>query len=251
MTEAEITHLHGEVKAEIVPSNGNGGAITTTPQGAIELAIRQNVPVETLIKLFELQERVEARDARKAFDEDFAAFKKEAPKLEKTKAVSFDSGKTSQYKYTPLDDIAQAVGPILAKHGLSYNWEQSQSADGAISISCNLRHTQGHSIQNTLSAKADPSGSKNAIQAIGSAVSYLRRYTLLGVLGMATGDEDDDAVTMNEAADFLTLINESRTLDELKKNYQEAVSDGLKKQSPRAVELYMKARQKREAELRA
>lgn len=250
MTEAEIAHLHPEVKAEIVPSNGSGVTVSATHQGAIELAIRQGTPVETLVKLFELKERAEASEARKAFDAAFAAFKAETPKLEKTKPVSFDNGKTSQYKYTPLDEIAQAVGPILARHGLSYNWEQAQLNEGVIAVCCILRHVQGHSIQNTLSAKADPSGSKNAIQAIGSAVSYLRRYTLLGVLGMATGDEDDDAVTMNEAADFLALISESRTLDELKKNYQDAVKDALAKQSPKAVEYYMKARQKRESELR-
>ena len=243
---AELDFVRQEVKAEIVTSNGNGSPFAA----AIELATK-NGNVDVLLKFFELQERVDARNARKAFDEAFAAFKAEAPKLEKTKAVSFDNGKTSQYKYTPLDEIADAVGPSLAKHGLSYNWEQAQLQDGVIATVCILRHTQGHSIQNSLTAKADPSGSKNAIQAIGSAVSYLRRYTLLGVLGMATGDEDTDAMTMGECADFLTLIKESRTLDELKKNYMDAIRDGEKKQSPKAIGIYMEARKKREAELRA
>ena len=40
--------------------------------------------------------------------------------------------------------------------------------------------------------QADTSGSKNAIQAMGSTVQYLRRYTLESVLGIATSSIDVD-----------------------------------------------------------
>lgn len=237
---------------ELIPVNGEGYALVAapTPTTILQDAVRANVPIETLTKLLELQERFEATQARKAFDVAFAAFKAEAPKLERTKGVSHDKGKTDIYKYTPLDVIANALGPILAKHGLSYNWKQESSKD-SISVTCILRHTQGHSIENTLNAQPDASGAKNAIQAVGSAVSYLRRYTLLGITGMATSEEDSDGVTMGEAADFLALISEAETLEALKKHYEDAVRDGLKKQSPKAVGLYMEARKKREATLRA
>ena len=248
---AEVDFVKTEVQAEIVPSNGAGlPVVTATPQGAIELAIRQNVPVETLVKLFELKERAEASEARKAFDKAFAAFQAEAPALERTKEVSFGQGKTA-YKYTPLDEAIKQYRPVLAKHGLSFKWSQTQSADGKISVTCILKHTQGHFDTNTLEGPADSSGSKNPIQSISSGVSYLRRYTFLGVTGGATGDEDTDGMTMGECADFLALIKESRTLDELVKNYKDAVADALKRQSPKAIGIYMEARKKREAELRA
>ncbi len=235
---------NGEAKVSIMPAS-------PTPFSVLQDAVRQGVGVETLTKLLELQERWEANQARKAFDEAFAAFKAEAPDLERTKEVSFGQGKTA-YKYTPLDKIAKAVGPILAKHGLSYKWKQFQAqGDPNITVTCVLRHVQGHSEENSLTGPPDSSGSKNAVQAISSGTSYLRRYTVLGVLGMATGDEDTDGVTNADAADFLALISESQSIEELKKHYQEAVADGLKKQSAKAVDLYMKARQKREAELRA
>ena len=224
-------------------------SITPTPTSILQEAVKQGANVDTLAKLLELQERWEANEARKAFEDAFAAFKAEAPKLERTREVSFGQGRTS-YKYTPLDVIANTLGPILAKHGLNYNWRQLATKE-EISVTCVLRHKMGHSIENMLAAQADPSGSKNAIQAIGSAVSYLRRYTLLGVLGMATSDEDTDGVTMQEAADFLAVISESRTLEELAKNYKDAIKDALAKQSPKAVELYMQASKKREKELRA
>jgi hypothetical protein len=235
--------LEMPAKAEIVV------APPPTPLMILQEGVKQGVSIETLTQLLGLQERFEANQARKAFDEAFAAFKAEAPKLERSKEVSFGSNKTA-YKYTPLDVIANTLGPILAKHGLSYNWKQ-ESTKESITVTCILRHTQGHAIENQLSAQSDPSGSKNAIQAIGSAVSYLRRYTLLGVLGLATSDEDTDGVTMQEAADFIALIEESETIDDLRRNYRSAVNDALKKQNAKAVELYMKARVKREATLRA
>lgn len=44
-----------------------------------------------------------------------------------------------------------------------------------------------------MSAEPDGSGSKNAVQAIGSTNTYLQRYTLFSVLGLASVDMDDDA----------------------------------------------------------
>lgn len=220
-----------------------------TPGELLRIGVQQNVSVETLTKLLELQERFEANQARKAFEEAFAAFKASAPKLERSKEVSFGAGKTA-YKYTPLDVIANTLGPVLAKHGFSYNWRQVVD-QGNISVTCILRHSQGHSIENNLSAGADPSGSKNAIQAIGSAVSYLRRYTLLGVLGMATSDEDTDGVTTLQAADWVAHIAESESMQELETRYKDSLKEALKAQSPAAVKLCMEARKKRETELAA
>ena len=240
----------------VEPNRSNGAMVAApeiappTPASILELAVRQNANVDTLAKLLELQERFEANQARKAFEEDFAAFKSEAPKLERTKGVSFDKGKTDAYRYTPLSEVADKVNPVLQKHKLNYNWKQANEGM-TITVTCVLRHSQGHSIECTLSANADDSGGKNKIQAVGSAVSYLRRYTLLGVLGMATSDEDSDGVANQEAADFIALITESKTSQELEKNYKDAIKDGLQKSSPKAIDLYMQARKKREKELAA
>ena len=43
-----------------------------------------------------------------------------------------------------------------------------------------------------MSAPADSSGSKNPVQQIGSTMTYLQRYTLIGALGLTTADKDDD-----------------------------------------------------------
>jgi hypothetical protein len=43
-----------------------------------------------------------------------------------------------------------------------------------------------------LSGEPDASGQKNKIQQVGSTVTYLQRYTLLALTGLATHDQDDD-----------------------------------------------------------
>jgi hypothetical protein len=54
----------------------------------------------------------------------------------------------------------------------------------------------GYREENSLPGPADTSGSKNPIQAIGSAVTYLERYTLKAALGLSATD-DDDAIEAN------------------------------------------------------
>ena len=56
----------------------------------------------------------------------------------------------------------------------------------------------------TLSASADNSGSKNSIQAIGSTVTYLQRYTLLAITGLATEDMDDDGSGSDDTGELIS-----------------------------------------------
>jgi hypothetical protein len=83
------------------------------------------------------------------------------------------------------------VGKSLADHGLSHRWETEQK-DNLIRVTCILTHALGHSERVVLEARPDDSGKKNAIQQVGSTVTYLQRYTLLAITGMATTDQDDD-----------------------------------------------------------
>jgi hypothetical protein len=69
-----------------------------------------------------------------------------------------------------------------------------------VKVTCKLTHKQGHSEEVTLEAPLDTSGGKNNIQAMGSSVSYLERYTLLAITGLATKEQDDDGASTGQAA---------------------------------------------------
>ena len=52
----------------------------------------------------------------------------------------------------------------------------------------------GYSESTELTADSDTSGTKNSIQAMGSTITYLQRYTLLSLTGLATHEQDTDGV---------------------------------------------------------
>lgn len=67
-----------------------------------------------------------------------------------------------------------------------------------------MKHDMGHTEKRTLRAPRDDSGKKNFIQSMGSTISYLERYTLLAVTGLATHDMDDDGNAAGGQDEFIT-----------------------------------------------
>lgn len=163
------------------------------PTSLLAQAIEKGADIATLEKLMALQERYEASQARKLFFEEFTAFQANCPELRKTKKVSFETktGGATEYHYSPLADITRQIGKVLKEHNLSYRWEIQDSKD-EIKVTCLVSHVDGHTERTTMQANPDTSGAKNAIQARGSAIEYMKRYTLIGALGITTADSDID-----------------------------------------------------------
>jgi len=159
----------------------------------VELAIERGSGVEQLEKLMDLQRKWEADEAKKAFFEAKAALQSKLPTIKKQKQASFETrnGGTMNYAYASLDDITEAIKNIVYEHGFSYRWEQS-AHNGVLRVECVLTHFKGHSESCVMEGPNDNSGLKNPLQALASGMSYLRRYTLTGVLGLATADADID-----------------------------------------------------------
>lgn len=165
-----------------------------TPARMIEMAFAHGAGIEQLEKLFDMHERWERNEARKAFIRALSEFKASAPQLIKNKRVRYQNRDKSwtEYDHASLDYITSAINPVLSAFGLAYRWQTEQRDDGLIHVTCVLTHIDGHSERVTLFGYPDESGGKNKIQAVGSTVSYLQRYTLLAVLGMATEGQDND-----------------------------------------------------------
>jgi hypothetical protein len=139
-------------------------------------------------KMMELQERFEKNEARKAYVVAMAAFKANPPQIDKDASVKY--GQTA-YKHATLGNVAEKINKGLSAQGLSAAWTTEQK-EKAIAVTCKITHILGHSESTTLEAGADTSGAKNSIQAIGSTITYLQRYTLLSLAGLATSEMDDD-----------------------------------------------------------
>lgn len=182
--QAEVATIH----------QGTEVSTPVTPPAMLALAIDRGASMEQLEKLMDMQERWEANEARKAYVVALNEFKANPPTVKKNKAASFGGGKTA-YEYADLAQVANLIAPALSKHGLSHSWQMNQ-AEGTITVTCTLTHVLGHRESVSLSAQSDTSGSKNAIQAIASTVTYLERYTLLAITGLAVEGMDTDAATV-------------------------------------------------------
>lgn len=152
--------------------------------------------VAKLQALLEMRERWSKEEARKAFVIALTDFKADPPELFKDKAVDFGN---THYKHSRLGDASAQIGAALAKHGLSHRWNVDQTPEGRIAVTCILTHVQGHSESVRMESASDQSGGKNSIQAIGSATSYLQRYTLFAAAGVIAKDQEDDDGTQTEA----------------------------------------------------
>jgi hypothetical protein len=159
----------------------------TNPGNLLAIAVQKDFDVDRLSKLMELQERWEKNEARKSFHVAMAEFKKNPPEIVKDAMVNFGN---THYSHATLGNVVKAITKALSEHDLSINWNTETKEN--VTVTCTVTHIAGHSESTTITAPADKSGSKNAIQAIGSTITYLQRYTLLAICGLATNEFEDD-----------------------------------------------------------
>jgi hypothetical protein len=114
----------------------------------------------------------------------------EMPSIDKGKTARVDtkSGGSYSYSYADLADALDAIRPILAKHGLAVV-QDPVSRQRSIDVFTTLLHESGECM--SFGPLTFPTG--DTPQAVGSAITYARRYALLAALGLAT--EDDDGQT--------------------------------------------------------
>ena len=123
----------------------------------------------------------------------------------------------TEYDHASLDSVCDTVSAAMSKHGLSFTWSTEQLEQGLVKVTCHLTHAMGHSESASLTAAHDTSGGKNPIQGLGSAVTYLQRYTLRAITGTAETDQDDDGkaahqqprITEEQALQIDALIKEN------------------------------------------
>lgn len=159
-----------------------------TPMGMLQLAVQQNADMDKLEKLMALQERWEKNEAAKAFNAAFSSFRSEAVQIIRNKTV--EQGPLSGKKYAELFSVINAVTPALSKNGLSASWKITKDEKDWIEVTCTVKHVLGHSDSVSMGGPPDVGGAKSAIQARASTVSFLERYTLKAICGVAEAGDD-------------------------------------------------------------
>jgi len=132
-------------------------------------------------------------------------------------------------KYADLSACVEAVMDALNDNGIAMI-QQTRQDDTGVTVETMFLHESGEFITSgplhVPAAKQDPQG-------YGSALTYARRYSLMAACGIAPEDDDgnaasrkrgNDAPSMPESmlADWLTYVNDSTTVGELKARASEA-----------------------------
>src|ERR1700733_14323986 len=158
------------------------------------LARDPSVQVERLAGLMELAERAEQRQAEKSFIAALNRLMPRLPRIVKRGRIDFESKTTGKRQVTPFakyEDVDKVIRPLLTDEGFSLGFG-TQTYDKGLMITCTLAHQDGHSRTESMPLPFDTSGSKNALQAVGSTLSYGKRYLVCAMLNIVTVDEDDD-----------------------------------------------------------
>lgn len=173
-------------KKEIQNTSGN------SPAEIMKMAVLNGADLEKIEKGLELQIRWEENEAKKAYFASLAKCKAELPVIYKDCGVDYNAkGGRVKYDFAKLNKIVDKITETLSKYNLSATWE-SRNQQNCVEVTCKITHALGHSERTALTGPPDNTGAKNSIQAIGSTVSYLQRYTLELALGIVPQDRDDD-----------------------------------------------------------
>ena len=95
------------------------------------------------------------------------------------------------YRYADLAAVWDAIRRPLAENGLAVTQTTTYADSGEPVIITTLLHTSGEWVSGELlvrPVKADP-------QSLGSALTYGRRYALMGIVGVAPADDDGAAAS--------------------------------------------------------
>lgn len=177
-----------------------------TPLQMVQTAMERGMDAATIKEFMDLADRHEAKQAKRAFDQAMSEFRSQCPTIRRT-------AKAHNSNYAPLDKTIEQIKELMHDCGLSHSWRTNQDGE-KITVTCVVSHVDGHSEQTSLSSAPDDGGKMNSIQRIGSAVSYLERYTLFAILGLASGDMDDDGTTAGRQEKTITKADADH-LDEL------------------------------------
>lgn len=128
-----------------------------------------------------------ARVKHETLVEALAAAQGEFPAVVKDRKATVKSDKGSySYSYANLADVLAAVRPVLSGHGIAILQHLAPNGGGI------MLHTELRGYGEVLGSSMPVTSGPAAPQALGSALSYYRRYALMALVGVAAEEDDDD-----------------------------------------------------------
>ncbi len=187
----------------------------------VQMASDPRVDVAKLDALLNMQARMEARQAEIEFNRALARLPpmhvKKNGKIDLTRKDGSSSGSVA---FARWEDIAQVIEPMLAAEGFRLMFDsQPRTADGGgLIVTGTLLHRDGHSKTASMPLALDTGPGRNNLQAMGSTLSYGRRYCAEMLLNIVRENEDDDGrkggaqfLKPDQVEEVSKLVSESET----------------------------------------
>lgn len=179
----------------VAPAASESAAILSVIE---RMAMNADIDPDRIERFIALKERMDKEAARKSFAAALAEMQADMPVIEERGQISYGKDKEGNDKggpsYALWEDINEAIRPLLKVHGFALMFRTGQTPEGKIIVTGILSHREGHSEETTMVLMHDSSGAKNAVQAMGSSISYGKRYTAGALLNITSRGEDDDGV---------------------------------------------------------
>lgn len=182
----------------------------------VQMARDPSVDVAKLDVLLQMQERMERRQAEIAFSQALAALP--AIRVKKNGRVDLGPGKGS-YPFAKWEDISTIIEPMLHERGLrlTFDSQPRQGDGGGLVVTGTLLHRDGHSRSASMPLALDTGPGRNNLQAMGSTLSYGKRYCAEMLLNIVRESEDDDGqgahqlITDEECAEIARGLTETKS----------------------------------------
>ncbi|MBM1556696.1 ERF family protein [Sulfitobacter mediterraneus] len=148
------------------------------------VAMDPNSDLAKLERMLELKEKHDAQNAKAEFAAAFAKASASFP------TIPLNGVGHNKMPYATLEDITKYTRPVLSEHGLALTF--AIDVKEQVVVTAKLMHKAGHCEETSMALPRDTSGSKNAVQAVGSTQKYGQRYTAQAILGLSLGQDDED-----------------------------------------------------------
>lgn len=191
----------------------------------LHVARDPQLDVGKLEALMRMQFELEKRQAEKEAIEAFARLSATMPRVKKTGVIELGRDRDGKARgaipFAKWDEIDKVIRPLLAVEGftLSFNSTARTGEGGGLIVTGELMHRGGHVRTATIPLPLDAGPGRNNLQAMGSTLSYGKRYCAEMLLNIVREGDDDDGNKGGMA--FLT----PEMVEELQRLITETVTD--------------------------
>lgn len=165
------------------------------------------VDVAKMKELLAMQREIEQRQEDREFNAAMLAAQNNMPRITRDRENTH-----TKSRYATLEKVSKEIDKIVRSCGftLSFGTEDSTLA-GHYRVVCDVSHVGGTTRRYIVDLKADEAGSqgkanKTPVQAVGSTISYGRRYLKMMIFDLAIVGEDNDGVRTRQTDDAPAVI---------------------------------------------